>query len=246
MKLLFVFVLILLNLWLFSGCKKEMADPMVPIAMEIVKQNAAPTANAGLDQSIILPINETVLKGSASDPDDNIKSYKWEQVGGPSFCIIQNGETLTPRILNLEIGAYEFELTVTDSAGLFDKDKVMVNVATPDSLSQAINDSVSQVITVSETEFIITNLQWIFPWYSNLRVDQFHTLVPLNTPISVFIKRDNSDIWVNVPPSVPYNDTAEYVFSVYTTPDGVGYQSTLDIVYYGLDTKDTPSIKIKL
>src|SRR5690606_21207914 len=122
----------------------------------------------------ILPINETVLKGSASDHDDNIKSYKWEQVGGPGSCLIQNGETLTPRLLNLDTGVYEFELTVTDSAGLFDKDKVLVNVAAPDSLSQAINDTVSQVIRVSEKEFIITNLKWTFPWYANLSVDQFH------------------------------------------------------------------------
>ncbi len=240
MKSLFVFVSILLSLWLCLGCKKEMADAMVPIATEIVKQNAAPTANAGLDQLKILPINETVLKGSASDPDNNIKSYKWEQVGGPSFCLIQNGETLTPRILNLEIGAYEFELTVTDSAGLFDKDKVLVNVAAPDSLA-------SEVIYVSGSEIIITNLRWISPWYKTLRVENFHELVPLNTAISVFIKRDDNDTWISVTKSDQYNDTTVYYYSVDAENDAWGgYRSTLFVSYVGLDTQDTPSIKIKL
>ncbi len=249
MKPLFLFALILLNFWLFSGCKKEMADPIVSVAMEIVKQNAAPTANAGLDQHIVLPVNETILTGYASDPDNNIKSYKWEQVGGPNFCLIQYEETLTPRMLNLEIGVYEFELIVTDSAGLFDKDRVLLNVAAPDSLSQVITDSVSQIIRVSETEIIITNLQWIFPWYNALEIDHFHKYIPTDS-FHLFIKRDTSETWVKVPEInySNYNNSTKYEYFIETRPDGAGIYNvgSLYIFYYGNDTSDKPSIKIKL
>ena len=250
MKPLFLFALILLNLWLFPGCKKEMADPIVSVETEKVNKNATPSANAGLDQHIVLPVNETILTGYASDPDDNIKSYKWEQVAGPSFSLLQNEETLTPRILNLEIGVYEFELTVTDSAALFDKDKVLVNVLVPDSLSQVINDSVSQIIRVSETEIIITNLQWIFPWYNSLEVEHFHKLIPTGNLFHLFIKRDNSETWVNVPEIrySYYNDTTKYEYFIETRPDGAGmyHLGSLYIFYYGNDISDKPSIKIEL
>src|SRR5690242_3532552 len=47
--------------------------------------NLPPVANAGSNISITLPVDSTVLDGSASkDPDGTIQSYSWSRVSGPS------------------------------------------------------------------------------------------------------------------------------------------------------------------
>ncbi len=53
----------------FISCKK------VPL-VEVTPANRPPVANAGPDQTIILPVNSVTLDGSAStDPDGTITSY---------------------------------------------------------------------------------------------------------------------------------------------------------------------------
>ena len=43
-----------------------------------------PTADAGKDQEISLPVTWVTLDGSASKDDVNISSYTWSQVSGPN------------------------------------------------------------------------------------------------------------------------------------------------------------------
>ena len=45
--------------------------------------NISPTANAGLDKTIILPTNSVSLAGSGTDADGTVVSYLWTKIFGP-------------------------------------------------------------------------------------------------------------------------------------------------------------------
>jgi gliding motility-associated-like protein len=79
--------------------------------------NQAPTANAGGNKSITLPVNAINLSGSGSDPDGSIASYSWSKISGPS-ATLTNDNTATLSLSNLVEGTYIFRLTVTDNGGL--------------------------------------------------------------------------------------------------------------------------------
>ena len=91
--------------------------------------NHPPSANAGFDQMITLPINTIMLDGSASsDPDHNINSYTWTKISGPSSFTVSNTIAVQTQVINLVEGVYQFELKVTDAGGLFSKDTMQLKV----------------------------------------------------------------------------------------------------------------------
>jgi hypothetical protein len=91
--------------------------------------NHPPIANAGPDTTIVLPTNRIVLDGSAStDPDNNIITYLWTKISGPTSFNIQNANGARTGVTNLVQGIYEFELKVTDAGGLFSRDTIGITV----------------------------------------------------------------------------------------------------------------------
>ncbi len=91
--------------------------------------NRPPIACAGADQTITLPVNTTTLNGScSSDPDLNITGYAWTQIAGPVSATIATSNAVSSNVNNLSLGIYQFQLKVTDSAGLFSFDTVQVTV----------------------------------------------------------------------------------------------------------------------
>lgn len=91
--------------------------------------NKPPIANAGNDTTIQLPVNTFYLDGSKSaDPDNNIVSYLWTKIAGPSSFNIGNANTVQTQVTNLVEGNYEFELKVIDEGGLSDKDTIQIEV----------------------------------------------------------------------------------------------------------------------
>lgn len=111
--------------------------------------NQAPTANAGPDKTITLPVNSIVLAGSGTDPDGTIVSYTWTYRNGPGAPTMAGTNTATMTASNLKAGTYTFRLTVKDNGGLTDYDQVKVVVnpaATPPvqnliNVSQAVHDN---------------------------------------------------------------------------------------------------------
>jgi hypothetical protein len=93
-----------------------------------LSNNQAPTANAGADISITLPVNTTTLYGSGNDPDGTIVSYAWSYVSGPTSYTLANMSSATTGLYNLVQGTYVFRLTVTDNRGATATDNVMVTV----------------------------------------------------------------------------------------------------------------------
>ena len=105
-------------------------DTVQIIVKDAFPLNRPPIANAGNDTTITLPANTAVLDGRrSSDPDNNITSYAWSKISGPSSFNIGNANIVQTQIANLIEGVYQFELKVTDAGGLFSKDtmQVMVN-----------------------------------------------------------------------------------------------------------------------
>jgi N-acetylneuraminic acid mutarotase len=102
-------------------------DTVMVTVDSTAKANHPPVANAGTDQTI--PINTVNLDGSGStDPDNNITSYQWTKISGPSSFFITSTNTVKTQVTNLVEGVYQFELKVTDAGGLFDKDTAQVIV----------------------------------------------------------------------------------------------------------------------
>jgi hypothetical protein len=103
-----------------------------------VNTNHQPVACAGQDKTIALPLNSVMLDGSCStDPDNDITSYLWTRISGPtSFTIINAGVAQT-EVTNLVEGSILFQLKVTDAGGLFSMDtvQVMVNMQADNSLA---------------------------------------------------------------------------------------------------------------
>ncbi|MEO5581337.1 MAG: PKD domain-containing protein [Saprospiraceae bacterium] len=92
--------------------------------------NHPPKANAGNDTTIILPSSSVTLDGSRStDPDNNISSYVWTKISGPSSFNISNAGGIQTQVVNLVEGIYQVELKVTDAGGLFSKDTMKVIVS---------------------------------------------------------------------------------------------------------------------
>jgi hypothetical protein len=100
--------------------------------------NHPPVACAGPDQTITLPVNLGMLDGGcSSDADNNIISFAWTKISGPSSFIISNANDIKTQITNLVEGTFLFQLKVTDAGGLVSMDTVQVIVN-----NQTINSTV--------------------------------------------------------------------------------------------------------
>ena len=77
--------------------------------------NKGPVANAGPDQTIVLPDNKSSLDGTASaDPDGVITFYQWTKLSGPGSPSFTTATSSRTDVIDLQEGTYEFELSVTD------------------------------------------------------------------------------------------------------------------------------------
>jgi hypothetical protein len=117
--------------------------------------NTAPTANAGLDQSITLPTNSTNLLGSGTDPDGTIIAYAWTKISGPATGTITNPATATTSITGLVAGVYRFALRVTDNNGATDTDTMQVTV-NPDNIAPTANAGPDQTVILPSNNVTLT------------------------------------------------------------------------------------------
>lgn len=95
--------------------------------------NTPPTANAGMDQTVI-EYNRVTLDGSGSfDPDYDIRSYLWQQTAGPDVAL-SNASAISPTFTAPDVGLNEgpvtltFQLTVEDLLDETDTDTVTITV----------------------------------------------------------------------------------------------------------------------
>jgi hypothetical protein len=102
--------------------------------------NIPPTANAGSDITITLPVDSVQLAGSGTDLDGSIVAYSWAKASGGAATIADASSAIT-KVYGLQQGTYEFVLTVTDDSSATATDTVLVNVLPADTvaMSKTIN-----------------------------------------------------------------------------------------------------------
>lgn len=120
--------------------------------------NTPPTANAGVDKVITLPINSVTLNGSGTDSDGTITGYAWIKLAGsPSGGTIGSPSSATTLISAMIAGTYQYQLTVTDNSGNTAKDtvRVIVNPAPIPNAPPTANAGSDKAITLptSTTSF---------------------------------------------------------------------------------------------
>jgi hypothetical protein len=235
MKNLFLFPLILL--FVISGCDKDPVPGTNPISTQpsitsptpppipptlptnVNPGPTSPNAFAGVDVYIVFPENSYLLKGSAQFPED-IQTILWSKVAGPVEPLIETPNSFETKVSNLEKGIYEFELTITDKAGLIDKDTVAVFILNEGS---------------GKNELLFKDLQWVCPMGCHIRIENFHYFVPTGTAFKAYLKRDHSNQWVEVMNMSQH--WSKYMWTIYNK----GLEILEDQTEH---PNDTPDIKI--
>ncbi|XP_053123169.1 dyslexia-associated protein KIAA0319-like protein homolog [Hemicordylus capensis] len=92
------------------------------------ENNKPPKADAGPDKELTLPVDSTTLDGSKSSDDQKITSYLWEKTQGPDGVRLENANSSIVTVTGLEVGTYEFTLTVKDERNLQSRSSVNVVV----------------------------------------------------------------------------------------------------------------------
>ncbi|NWI14549.1 K319L protein, partial [Crypturellus soui] len=92
------------------------------------ENNKPPKADAGPDKELTLPVDSTTLDGSKSSDDQKIVSFLWEKTRGPDGVRLENANSSVATVTGLQVGTYEFTLTVRDERNLQSQSSVNVIV----------------------------------------------------------------------------------------------------------------------
>ncbi len=101
--------------------------------VNVIWLNDPPTANAGIDQTVLERSTVTLDGSNSSDPDDGIESYRWKQVAGRSVTFSDPTDDRpifeAPSFDDSGDQPLIFELIVTDEGGLQSSDSTDVTVS---------------------------------------------------------------------------------------------------------------------
>ncbi|XP_033375442.1 dyslexia-associated protein KIAA0319-like protein homolog isoform X2 [Parus major] len=92
------------------------------------ENNKPPKADAGPDKELTLPVDSTTLDGSKSSDDQKIVFFLWEKTQGPDGVKLENANSSIATVTGLQVGTYEFTLTVKDERNLQSQSSVNVIV----------------------------------------------------------------------------------------------------------------------
>lgn len=129
MKTMKLSAFLVIILTAISGCERDPEDIIL---------NKIPIANAGLSDTITLPVKSFTLSGSGSDSDGNVVAYLWSQVSGPDATVITNPGSAATAVDGFVQGTYVFRLTVTDDDG----------ATGVDTMSVTVNPAVEKTVTI--------------------------------------------------------------------------------------------------
>ena len=166
----------------YFSCNKR------PSCESCTDRNKPPIARAGRDETVVLPVNNVLLNGSASnDPDGTISEYYWSKISGPNSFSMAFITGPTPQVTSLAEGVYEFKLTVIDNKGYASSDTVKNFVVYPE----------------LRNEMKFENLTWeIYHDPNNPIDDDLYITTPpilrsaLGSLFRVFVKPASSSNWV--------------------------------------------------
>ena len=110
--------------------------------------NQPPVANAGLDQTVALPLSSTTLDGSGSKDNDGTITYAWTKISGPAGGNFTDAAAIKPIVTSLQAGTYVFQLTVTDNKGATATDQMTVSVTAASNQPPTANAGPDQSISM--------------------------------------------------------------------------------------------------
>jgi endoglucanase Acf2 len=88
-----------------------------------------PTANAGPNLKVILPLTSTTIDGSAStESAAKVLTYSWTQNYGPTVVLFSDATAANSTISGLAEGTYSLKLTVTNTDLVTDSDELLILV----------------------------------------------------------------------------------------------------------------------
>ncbi|KAK3919328.1 Dyslexia-associated protein KIAA0319-like protein [Frankliniella fusca] len=132
-------------------------------------KNAPPKANAGGDQTVILPISVVTLNGSHSSDDLGIVSWKWtREPDSLAIGRVLGNSDSTPILMLTDVvpGRYVFRLKVTDEQGSSSEDTVSV-IVKPDPLRfqlvELTLNIVGEQLTKSQEDSLSLKLSLLLP-----------------------------------------------------------------------------------
>jgi hypothetical protein len=103
------------------------------IIVNVIWLNDPPTANAGVDQTVLEKSTVTLDGSNSYDPDDGIVSYQWKQLAGRSVFLSDPTDDQpvfeAPSFDDIDDKTLIFELIVTDEGGLQSSDETDVTVS---------------------------------------------------------------------------------------------------------------------
>lgn len=205
-KLLLIPLLVLMAI---TGCNKDpivkspvLITPAAPVPIITTPTSppasteSSPKAFAGSSKFVALPASSCSLYGGSSG---NIEGYFWRKISGPPSFVIETWQSIITKVYKLEKGIYEFELTVTNKAGLSGKDTVTVSV----------HDVASPT-----KEIILKNVPLYCPMGCSVEIPNFNSFVPLGIFFRIYIKRYNSPDWIEAIHTDLSNSTDTYIFGL--------------------------------
>ena len=197
--------------------------PPPPNNNTVTPQRPVLNVFAGTDNQVILPTDYSNLKGSYSYSGNvnDIANLVWEKISGPSTYIIENPNSSDTKVSKMSKGTYEFELTITDKAGLTAKDAVTIVVGE---------------FSSPPKEIIFTDLGWYCPMGCTSTIKNIYSHLPASSVLRVYIQRDNSADWKEVIPLSQYTTADNYYYNL--------YNGSLEIYSNDIGVWDTPNIKI--
>jgi len=200
-----------------------------------VIQNMTSTYGSNKDINLMLPQDWVVLNNSYIGSSSDVTGFAWEKINGPATYSLGYSNFEYTVIYDLVEGSYQFELTVDYVNGSVSKDTTNVNLYDVSTIPQ------------NAKEIVLYNQNWIYPWYPEVQIENFYSLIPSESLFRIFIRRDGNTNWEDVPGSSTSSSQSSLYdyFIERRLPDGAGMYTngSLYITYYG-PTPDTPDIKI--
>ena len=153
--------------------------------------------------------------------------------------------TCAAALLVISLAACKKDTTVTRRQEVSTNNKV--NKTPYKAPAKTPNTPVADTVIVSDHEIIGKNIRWIFPWYNALELKKIHSYISEETPIKVFVQRDNNSLWIEATPVLQDSILSKYEYFIEKRPEGAGMYNygSLYIFYYGMDTEDTPDVKVQ-
>jgi outer membrane protein assembly factor BamB len=131
--------------------ENDVASAPATATIQILNLNRAPTVSLGNDITVSSGQRVT-LTAQASDPDDDVLSYTWEQTLGSSISYTETDNTITFTAPTVASSTnFEFQVTVSDGS-LEASDSVVVTVTEPNNapvVDAGPNQTVNEQTTVS-------------------------------------------------------------------------------------------------